>query len=99
MTDMMVEVLVCYDIQDNRRRQRLADALKDLGLESVQKSVFWGFLTLTERKRLPALFEKNLESGSDVAFCVPAGISAGDVFMTFGYGLESFTRPKRYEVV
>ncbi|MCT7468282.1 CRISPR-associated endonuclease Cas2 [Aliarcobacter cryaerophilus] len=35
------EVLVSYDIEDNKNRKKLFEVLKDMGLNSIQKSVFW----------------------------------------------------------
>ena len=37
------EVLVTYDIEDNKNRKKLFDKLKDMGLNSIQKSVFCPF--------------------------------------------------------
>ncbi len=34
------EVLVSYDIEDNKNRKKLFEELKDMGLNSIQKSVF-----------------------------------------------------------
>lgn len=36
--------LVCYDVSSNSRRKKFSDALKDLGLVSMQGSVFYGDL-------------------------------------------------------
>ncbi len=36
---------VVYDIPDDRLRTKVADVLKDFGLERLQKSVFFGRLT------------------------------------------------------
>ena len=41
---MYAKYLVCYDIVDNKRRKRFSDALKDLGMVPMQKSVFYGDL-------------------------------------------------------
>lgn len=39
-----VKYLVCYDISDTKIRKKFSDCLKDLGLVSLQESVFYGDL-------------------------------------------------------
>ena len=36
-----VKYLVCYDISDTKIRKKFSDCLKDLGLVSLQESVFY----------------------------------------------------------
>lgn len=43
-----VKYLVCYDISDTKIRKKFSDCLKDLGLVSLQESVFYGDLKKTE---------------------------------------------------
>ena len=42
------QYIVCYDIEDNKKRKKITDLLLDLGLRRIQKSVFWGFLSAAE---------------------------------------------------
>ncbi|WP_051211323.1 CRISPR-associated endonuclease Cas2 [Runella zeae] len=44
--------LACYDIQNDRLRQRVADQLLKTGLERVQYSVFVGPLTSLQKNKL-----------------------------------------------
>uniref|UniRef100_A0A831ZS98 CRISPR-associated endoribonuclease Cas2 n=1 Tax=Desulfacinum infernum TaxID=35837 RepID=A0A831ZS98_9BACT len=64
--------VVCYDVVDDRRRQRVADVLKDFGAR-VQKSVFECVLDATRRRRLEnrlsRLIDKNTDSILIYALC------------------------------
>ncbi|MCY4217866.1 MAG: CRISPR-associated endonuclease Cas2 [Gammaproteobacteria bacterium] len=42
------EYLISYDIEDSKVRKRTFNEFGKYGLKSVQKSVFWGYLTLAE---------------------------------------------------
>ena len=44
--------LVCYDMENDRLRNRLATKLQDWGMERVQKSVFVGKLSEALHRRL-----------------------------------------------
>lgn len=83
------EVLVSYDIEDNKNRKKLFEELKDMGLVSIQKSVFWGELKLAEIKFLPNLIEKYC-TGNDKAFFVRANLSKDILSNSFGYSKEDF---------
>ena len=49
---MYTHFLICYDIPNTPKRTKFAEMLKDLGLVALQKSVFYGALTATERHAL-----------------------------------------------
>lgn len=83
------EVLVTYDIEENKNRKKLFDTLKDMSLVSIQKSVFWGHLKVAEIKMLPHLFEKYCKDG-DKAFFVKANLSKEILKNSFGYDKEDF---------
>ena len=40
--------LICYDIEDDKIRRKFFEKMKDFGLVSIQKSVFYGDLTVPE---------------------------------------------------
>ncbi len=61
------EYLVSYDIQDNKIRHRIFKELNRYGLTSVQKSVFWGYLTFAELEAVRRHLEYNLRR-TDKAF-------------------------------
>lgn len=83
------EVLVTYDIEENKSRKKLFDELKDLGLVAIQKSVFWGHLKHAELKMLPHFFKKYCADG-DKAFFVKAKLSNEIVHNGFGYDKDDF---------
>jgi len=60
--------LVCYDVADNKTRKRLFEYLKDLGLVSLQNSVFWGQLTRAEIAALRREAQKQLDPMTDKIF-------------------------------
>ena len=91
------EILVSYDIEDNKNRKKLFDELKDMGLNSIQKSVFWGHLKGAEIKILPTLFDKYC-SREDKAFFVKANLSKEILKNSFGYDKFDFEE-KEFEYI
>lgn len=69
--DIYCEILVGYDVQKDKSRNLLANALKDIGLISIQKSVFWGYATLADRKAIQSKFSEFLDQAEDRAFIIP----------------------------
>lgn len=67
------ECLIAYDVEDNKERKNLFSALKDLGLRPIQKSVFWGKLTIAEERAVLRLFGEHID-GADRAFVVRASL-------------------------
>lgn len=92
------EVLVAYDVENNKRRKALFEALKDVGLVPVQKSVFWGHITLAEEKYVVRLFS-DLEKGADKAFLVRLNLSQAMAERSFGYRLSDFGQPTTFNVL
>jgi len=84
-------VLVCYDVADQRTRSKLFETLKDFGLVSVQKSVFWGHLNRAEIKSLERELRNRLDRNADRAFWVRADISSN---LKQGIGYEYFQQPE-----
>ncbi|MCB1174405.1 MAG: CRISPR-associated endonuclease Cas2 [Leptospiraceae bacterium] len=95
---LFIEVIVAYDIADNKARRKLHDGLLNLGLYDIQKSVFWGRLNQAERKAITRLFSQLLQK-DDRALILPAqmykAVTAGDCF---GYQEDSFVE-KRSEII
>lgn len=56
--------LITYDVQNNRKRTRLAKRLLRLGIERVQKSVFIGDLSDRQREELLAWIGRLSHSGA-----------------------------------
>ncbi len=85
------EVIVCYDVEDDKHRKKLSDDLKNIGLISIQKSVSWGHITQAEHKAALALFKKHLKGDSDKAFIVNAPLRKSLKDNSLGY--EHFELP------
>jgi CRISPR-associated protein Cas2 len=94
---LFFEVIVTYDIEDNKNRKKLFEALKDMGLNPIQKSVFWGHLKMAEIKILPNLFDKHCAKG-DKAFFVRADLSDEILKNSFGHTHEEF-EVKEYDIL
>ena len=62
---MFGKYIVCYDVEDNKRRSKFFDFLKDIGLFPVQKSVFYGDLNAAELRSLKTAARKMLKSESN----------------------------------
>lgn len=60
-----MQVVVSYDVPDNRRRGKIARALQDFGGERVQLSVFECYLTPRNWTRLQERLGKIIEPGQD----------------------------------
>ncbi len=62
------EILVSYDIEDNRSRKKIYDGLKDIGLYPIQKSVFVGDVKTAEEKAVKRLLSQFLDKKTDKSF-------------------------------
>lgn len=100
MKNLYHEVLVSYDIEDNRQRGKLFAALKDVALRPVQKSVFWGHVNRAEEQAVRRLL-KEFCAKDDKAFIVRACLSAQIAEKTsVGYCSDEFPSiPERYHVL
>jgi CRISPR-associated endonuclease Cas2 len=92
------EVLVAYDVEDNKRRDRLFKGLKDIGLRPIQLSVFWGMVLGAEEKAIRRLFRSELNRDEDRAFVIPVNVTHNPRTDLFGYTVSPFEEPGRYDV-
>lgn len=92
------EVLVAYDVEDNKRRDRLFKGLKDIGLRPIQLSVFWGMVLGAEEKAIRRLFRNELDRELDRAFIIPVSVADNPRTGLFGYTISPFEKPGRYDV-
>ncbi len=53
--------LVCYDIENDRKRKKIADKLLEYGLERVQYSVFMGVFSTILKRRFTVWLEGILD--------------------------------------
>ena len=100
MSKLYNEVLVSYDIEDNRQRNKLFRALKEVALRPVQKSVFWGHLNHAEERAVRRLL-KEFCGKNDRAFIVRARLSTQIAEKnSVGYASDDFPgSPRRYHVL
>lgn len=95
---MYAQVLVSYDISDTKRRNKLFEALKDVGLKPIQKSLFWGYVLPSEKRVIKELFKIYCDIKSDKALIVNASLDK-TIEDTFGYDAECFKHPNGFEIV
>lgn len=91
------ELIVCYDVAENKERRRFRKELLDLGLRAIQKSVFWGRLTRAETRSLRRIMN-DLDSETDKAFVVPVQLAGHIKEFSIGYPNPDLFEEKRYIV-
>ncbi len=69
-------MLVSYDISENKPRRQMADLLLDLGLQPIQKSVYFGYLSRAEIQALAREGRKLLDADTDSLFWVRVDLPA-----------------------
>jgi len=92
---MYSQIIVSYDIENNKNRNKLYEELKDIGLMPIQKSVFWGYVLVSEKRVILQLFDKYCDK-FDKAFLVNANI---DINNSFGYKEDDFKHPEEFEII
>lgn len=60
------EYLISYDIENNKIRTSIFKELGKHGLRPLQKSVFWGYLTLAELEAIKRYLHSGLENTDKV---------------------------------
>lgn len=92
------QVIIAYDIADNKKRSKFYEALKDFGLLSIQKSVFWGYLLPSERKSIISIYKEFCDIESDKIIMINAALEQ-NVNDCFGYTKEFFRKPDDYDII
>jgi len=95
---MYSQIIVSYDIEDNKNRKKLFEELKDLGLTPIQKSVFWGYVMISEKRVIKQLFKKYCDIKVDKAFMTNANLDK-DLNNSFGYDEDDFKHPESFEII
>lgn len=91
--------LVCYDVEDNRVRRKLAEFLKDLGLQPLQKSVFWGALNAPEVRSLERYVHKHLDPDTDRCFWIHTRLDEQQLKQGVGYQAFKSIPPDGFVIV
>ncbi len=90
MNRLRQEYLLSYDISDSRMRTRLHRQLAGYGLRPVQKSVFWGHLSLAELQAVKRDLQQALDA-SDKAFITHSNFNGRGQSHLVGHHPEEFT--------
>lgn len=92
------EYLVSYDVENNRIRTRIFNELGKHGLKPVQKSVFWGYLTLAELEALKRYLSTNLQI-ADKVFITRTNFNGRGQSCFIGHHEEDFRDWKESHVI
>ena len=84
MEKLRQEYLISYDIADNKIRTKLYKSLLGYGLRGVQKSVFWGYLSVAELNAVKRDLSAHL-ADTDKAFITRSSIN-GQRYASFFIG-------------
>lgn len=87
---LQYEILVSYDIENNRSRKKVFEGLKDQGLYPVQKSVFVGKVNAAEKKAVQRILQKYLDKKQDRSFIITGDIIKQIEGLGIGYSKEDF---------
>ena len=82
--------MVSYDIEDNKIRSSVFKELEKNGLRSVQKSVFWGYLTLAELEAIKRYLDDSLKK-TDRAFITHTNFNGRGQSHRVGHTKEDFS--------
>ena len=83
------EYLISYDVEDNKIRTKVFKELQKYGLCHVQKSVFWGYLTLAELESTKRFLSNELKY-TDKAFITHTNFNGRGQSFFVGHRKEEF---------
>ena len=92
------QVIIAYDIADNKKRIKFYETLKDFGLLPIQKSVFWGYILPSERKSIISIYKEFCDIKSDNVIMVNAALEQ-NIQDCFGYIKEFFRKPDDFDII
>lgn len=92
------QVIIAYDIADNKKRIKFYETLKDFGLLPIQKSVFWGYILPSERKSIISVYKEFCDIKSDNVIMVNAALEQ-NIQDCFGYTKEFFRKPDDFDII
>jgi CRISPR-associated protein Cas2 len=95
---MYQEILVTYDISDTKNRNKFFEYLKDVGLVSIQKSVFWGFILPSEKKTIELLIKNHCDIATDKAIVINVTLGK-NIENMFGYTKGDFIHPQGFDII
>ena len=83
------EYLIAYDIEDNKTRTAIYKQLLAYGLRAVQKSVFWGCISIAELNAIRRMFANDLDV-NDKVFITRVNMQEQKLDYSFGYDDKDF---------
>ena len=102
MDKLRQEYLISYDVTDNKSRTELYKELVGLGLRAVQKSVFWGYLSVAELASVKRTLHKYLDTpdkSSDRGFIARSNFNGGGKSYFVGHNKEDFEDWRESDVI
>ncbi|QGA53936.1 CRISPR-associated endonuclease Cas2 [Sulfolobus sp. E5-1-F] len=86
-----MKLLVVYDVSDDSKRNKLANNLKKLGLERIQRSAFEGDIDSQRVKDLIRVVKLIIDTNTDIVHIIPLGIRDWERRIVIGKeGLEEW---------
>uniref|UniRef100_UPI00018408ED Uncharacterized protein n=1 Tax=Saccharolobus solfataricus TaxID=2287 RepID=UPI00018408ED len=86
-----MKLLVVYDVSDDSKRNKLANNLKKLGLERIQRSAFEGDMDSQRMKDLVRVVKLIVDTNTDIVHIIPLGIRDWERRIVIGReGLEEW---------
>lgn len=92
------EYLISYDVEDNKIRTYLYKELAKYGLSSVQKSVFWGYLTRAELTAIQRYLNQCIQE-QDKAFITHTNFNGRGQSFFIGHAKEEFRDWRETDVI
>ena len=92
-----IEVLISYDISHNKSRTMFYNYLKDLGLTSVQKSLFYGLITYEGKEEIENNFKLICNQDEDKLLITKVNLIDKDT-VSIGFPIELYENEKEYEI-
>ena len=98
MNNLRQEYLISYDIEDTKIRTSLYKELLKLGMLSVQKSVFWGYITQADFNSICHFFKQKLKN-TDKAFLTKSNLNGRGQSFFVGHQEKDFKDWDEYNVL
>ena len=92
------EYLISYDVEDNKIRTKTFKELLKYGLNPVQKSVFWGYLTVAELQAIKRHLHGYLGK-VDKAFITHTNFNGRGQSYFIGHTKDDFSDWKETDVI
>lgn len=92
------QILVAYDISNDKKRRKLFEELKDMGLHPIQKSIFWGNIYIKDKENIIKLYNKYCDIKCDKVIMLNAPLYE-NIEYCFGYNKKEFDQSRTFEIL